>query len=160
MRKRVKMSAAADTQRDADILACFGQVVPVQPAVPVRRTRRPYKLSGFVSRFHLGTARRRGNTFRGEIFSRTEKENRVESLPSPNSKRLDADLNCRPPTFKLLSYLMIYIIGREHVQQGADISCWRIYLYRRSCFLEYFMSADILINADILGHRHFRAPTF
>ena len=104
------MSAAANISRDADILACFGQVVPVQPAVPVRRTRRPYKLSGFVSRFHLGTARRRGNTFRGEIFSRTEKENRVESLPSPNSKRLDADLNCRPPTFKLLSYLMIFII--------------------------------------------------
>jgi hypothetical protein len=115
MQKRVKMSAAADIQKDAVILACFGQVVPVQPAVPVRRTRRPYKLSRFVSRFHLGTARRRGNTFRGEIFSRTEKENRVESLPSPNSKRLDADLNCRPPTFQLLSYLMFYIIGREHV---------------------------------------------
>jgi hypothetical protein len=64
MRKRVKMLAAADIPRDADILALFGQVVPVQPAVPVRRTRRPYKLSGFVSRFHLGTARRRGNTFR------------------------------------------------------------------------------------------------
>ena len=29
---------------------CFRQVVPVQPAVPVRRTRRPYKLSGFVNR--------------------------------------------------------------------------------------------------------------
>jgi hypothetical protein len=91
------MSAAADILRDADILACFGQVVPVQPAVPVRRTRRPYKLSGLVSRFHLGTARRRGNTFREEIFSRTEKESRVESLPSPNSKRLDADISGRRP---------------------------------------------------------------
>ena len=88
------MSAVADISRDADILACFGQVVPVQPAVPVWRTRRPYKLSGFVNRFHLGTGWWRVNTFRGEIFSRTEKENRVESLPSPNSKRLDADLNC------------------------------------------------------------------
>ena len=115
MQKRVKMSAAADIQKDAVILACFGQVVLVQPAVPVRETRRPYKLGGFVSRFHLGTARRRGNTFREEIFSRTEKESRVESLPSPNSKRLDADLNCWPPTFQLLSYLMFYIIGREHV---------------------------------------------
>ena len=109
------MSAAADIQKDAEILLGFGQVVPVQPAVPVRRTRRPYELSGFVSRFHLGTARRRDNTFTGEIFSRTEKESRVESLLSPNSKRLDADLNCWPPTFQLLSYLMFYIIGREHV---------------------------------------------
>jgi hypothetical protein len=41
MRKRVKMSAAADISMDADILAGFGQVVPVQPAVPVRETRRP-----------------------------------------------------------------------------------------------------------------------
>jgi hypothetical protein len=50
----------------------------------------------------------------------------------------------------------------------AYICGLRIFLYRRSCFLdlEYFMSADILINADILGRRHFnkrrhfRAPTF
>ena len=34
----------------------FWQVVPVQQAVPVRKRHRPYKLSGFVSRFHLGTA--------------------------------------------------------------------------------------------------------
>ena len=42
----------------------FWQVVPVQQAVPVRQRRRPYKLSGFVSRFHLGTAWWRVNTFR------------------------------------------------------------------------------------------------
>ena len=57
-KKRVRMSAAAD------ILAYFWQVVPVQQAVPVRQRRRPYKLSGFVSRFHLGTAWWRVNTFR------------------------------------------------------------------------------------------------
>ena len=28
-----------------------------------------------------------GQHLQGEIFSRTEKENRVESLPSPNSKK-------------------------------------------------------------------------
>ncbi len=64
LRKRVRMSAAAYISRDADILACFGQVVPVQPAVPVRQTRCPYKLSGFVNRFHLGTRWWRVNTFR------------------------------------------------------------------------------------------------
>ena len=61
-----------------------------------------------------------------EIFSRTEKENRVEILPSPNSKKFGrrhfqpptfpgAYLNCRPPTFQLLPYLLFYIIRREHV---------------------------------------------
>ena len=64
LRKRVKMSAAANISRCADILACFGQVVPVQPAVPVRQRRRPYKLSGFVNRSHLRTGWWRVNTFR------------------------------------------------------------------------------------------------
>ncbi len=41
----------------------FWQVVLVQQAVPVRQGRRPYKLSGFVSRFHLGTVWWRVNTF-------------------------------------------------------------------------------------------------
>ena len=102
MRKRVKMSAAADIQKDSDILACFGQVVPVQPAVPVRQTRPPYKLSGFVSRFHLGTAWWRGNTFRERSSAGGGEGDRVESLPSPNSKRLDAAifscLHFRAPT--------------------------------------------------------------
>ena len=57
-----------------------------------------------------------GQHLQREIFSRTEKENRVESLPSPNSKKFPgAYLNCRPPTFQLLSYLMFYIMRREHV---------------------------------------------
>ncbi len=57
--KRVKMSAAADIWR----AQTFWQFVPVQQAEPVRQRRRPYKLSGSVSRFHLGTAWRRGNSF-------------------------------------------------------------------------------------------------
>ncbi len=38
----------------------------------------------------------------------------------------------------------------------------RIICMWRSCFLnlEYFLSANISIDADILGRRHFRAPTF
>ncbi len=133
------MSAAADILRDADILACFGQVVPVQPEVQVRRTRRPYKLSGFVSRFHLGTARRRGNTFREEIFSRTEKESRVESLPSPNSKRLYADISGRRPQLLAANisaavlFNVLYYRTRTCLT-GADISCWYIYFVD----LEYF----------------------
>ncbi|MFN9941183.1 MAG: hypothetical protein ACK56I_17060, partial [bacterium] len=45
----------------------------VQQAVPVRQRRRPYKLSGSVSRFHLGTAMWRVNTFIEEIFRRSVK---------------------------------------------------------------------------------------
>jgi len=157
MRKRVKMSAAADISMDADILAGFGQVVPVQPAVPVRETRRPYKLGGFVSRCHLGTARTRGNTFREEIFSRTERRAEWRVYRAQIVRSLDAYLNCRPPTFQPLSYLMFYIMRRRHVWQGANISCRRIYFVYFSCFLdlEYFRSANILIDADILGRRHF-----
>ena len=45
---------------------------------------------------------------------------------------------------------------------GAHIFGLRIICVWRSCFLdlEYFMSANIFIDADILGRRHFRAPTF
>jgi hypothetical protein len=63
-RKRAKMSAGADILPCADILACFGQVVPVQAAVPVRQAWRPYKLGRFVNRSHLRTRRWRSNTFR------------------------------------------------------------------------------------------------
>jgi len=63
--KRVKMSAAAYIWR----ARTFWQVVPVQQAAPVRQRRRPYKLSGSVSRFHLRTAWRRGNTFWEESSS-------------------------------------------------------------------------------------------
>ena len=57
--KRVKISAAANIWW----ARTFRQVVPVQQAGTVRQRRRPYKLSGSVSRFHLRTAWRRGNTF-------------------------------------------------------------------------------------------------
>jgi hypothetical protein len=39
----------------------------------------------------------------------------VESPPSPNSKSLDADLNCMRLHFQLFSYLMIYIMRRRPV---------------------------------------------
>ncbi len=118
--------------RDADILACFGQVVPVQPAVPVRRTRRPYKLSGFVSRFHLGTARRRGNTFRERSSAglRRRAEWRV----------------CRAQIVR--DWTPTSILGRRHFS-----FCLLFYLF-------YFQGANIFIDADILGRQHFRAPTF
>ena len=91
------MSAAANIRRGADILTCFGQVVPVQPAVPVRQRRRPYKLGGFVNRFHLGTARWRVNTFREEIFSRTEKETEWRVCRAQIVRSLDAYISGRLP---------------------------------------------------------------
>ena len=47
--KRAKMYAQT-FHLGADILACFGQVVPVQAAVPVRQAWRPYKLGRFENR--------------------------------------------------------------------------------------------------------------
>jgi len=97
LEKRVKMSAATDIWR----ARTFWQVVPVQQAVPVRQRRRPYKLSGFVSRFHLGTAWRRGTPSERDLQPDWEGD-RVKILPSPNSKSLDAyifsRLHFRPPT--------------------------------------------------------------
>ena len=52
--KRAKMYAQT-FHLGADILACFGQVVPVQAAAPVRQAWRPYKLGRFVNRSHLRT---------------------------------------------------------------------------------------------------------
>ena len=72
MRKRVKMSAAADIPRDADILACFGQVVPVQAAVPVRQTCRPYKLGRSENRSLGDCMETRQHLLRGELFKGTE----------------------------------------------------------------------------------------
>ena len=116
--KRVKMSAAADIWR----ARTFWQVVPVQQAVPVRQRRRPYKLGRFESRSHLSPAWRKDNTIweralqgdwelhGGERALQPDWEgDRVEILPSPNSKSLDAyifsRLHFRPPTS---------IVGRLH----------------------------------------------
>ena len=118
--KRVKIFAAANIWR----ARTFRQVVPVQQAVPVRQRRRPYKLSRFVSRFHLGTAWRRG---------------RVEILPSPNSKSLDAyifsRLHLRPPTS---------IVGRLHFSYCL-INCfilWDANMFNRAP--TFHVGADIL----------------
>ena len=111
-----------------------------------------------------------------EIFSRTEKENRVESLPSPNSKKfgrlpqLQAAYISATALFNVLYYeTQTCLTGRQHFMQAhifVDFEYFvqvqlllglRIICVRSSCFLdlEYFMSADIFNR-----RRHFRAPTF
>ena len=114
-RKRAKMSAGADILPCADILACFGQVVPVQAAVPVRQAWRPYKLGRSVNRSHLRTRRWRDNTFRTRSSAGLRRRAEWRVCRAQIVRSLDADLNCRPPTFQLLPYLMIYIIRRGHV---------------------------------------------
>ena len=123
-----------------------------------------------------------------EIFSRTEKENRVESLPSPNSKKfgclpqLQAAYISATALFNVLYYeTQTCLTGRQHFMQAhifVDLEYFiqvqlflglRIIYVRRGCFLnlEYFMSADIFNRRRhfraptfCLGRRHFRAPTF
>ena len=124
-----------------------------------------------------------GQHLQGEIFSRTEKENRVESLPSPNSKKfgrlpqLQAAYISATVLFNVLYYeTRTCLTGRRHFMQAhifLDLEYFvkvqlllglRIICVWRSCFLdlEYFMSANILPRAptfqgaDILH----RAPTF
>ena len=101
--KRVKMHAPT-FHLGADILACFRHGMPVQAAVPVRQTCRPYKLSGFVNRSHLRTRRWRSNTFRTSRTSRTSRTRTSAGLRRRAEWRvrraqivrsLDADLNCR-----------------------------------------------------------------
>ena len=124
-----------------------------------------------------------GQHLQREIFSRTEKENRVESLPSPNSKKfgrlpqLQAAYISATVLFNVLYYeTQTCLTGRQHFMQAhvfVDLEYFvqvqlllglRIICVWRSCFLdlEYFMSADIFQQtptfqgADILH----RAPTF
>ena len=143
-------------------MACFRQVVPVQPAVPVRRTRRPYKLSGFVNRSHLRTEWWRGNTFRERSSAGLRMRIEWRVCRAQIVRSLGAYLNCRPPTFQLLSYLMFYIMRRRHVWQGANISCRRLYLWNNLCKAQLLLELRIFherrhfsIDADILGRRHF-----
>ena len=117
-----------------------------------------------------------GQHLQREIFSRTEKENRVESLPSPNSKKfgrlpqLQAAYISATVLFNVLYYeTQTCLTGRQHFMQAhifVDLEYFvqvqlllglRIICVWRSCFLdlEYFMSANILIDADILGRQHF-----
>ncbi len=120
----------------------------------------------------------KGQHLQGEIFSRTEKENRVESLPSPNSKKfgrlpqLQAAYISAAALFNVLCYkTRTCLLGRRHFMQAHIFLNLEQFVWR-SCFLnlEYFLSAGISIDADILGRRHlgrrhfktatFRAPTF
>jgi hypothetical protein len=91
------MLAAAYISRDADILACFGQVVPVQPAVPVWQRRRPYKLSGFVNRFHLGTGWWRVNTFRERSSDGLRRRTEWRVCQAQIVRSLDAYISGRLP---------------------------------------------------------------
>ncbi len=124
-----------------------------------------------------------GQHLQREIFSRTEKENRVESLSSPNSKKfgrlpqLQAAYISAAVLFNVLYYeTPTCLTGRQHFMQAhifVDLEYFvqvqlflglRVICVRRSCFLnlEYFMSANIFQQtptfqgADILH----RAPTF
>ncbi len=63
LKKRV-MSAAANISRGADILAYFDKSCRYNKPCQYGRDAAHIKLSGFVSRFHLGTAWWRVNTFR------------------------------------------------------------------------------------------------
>jgi len=71
-----------------------------------------------------------------ENFSRTEKESRVESPPSPNSKSLDADLKLYAHAFQLCFvcadiYVCACIIGLRMIYVGAFAFELRIFLERR-----------------------------
>ena len=168
------MSAAANISRCADILTHFGQVVPVQPAVPVRQRRRPYKLSGFVNRFHLGTGWWRVNTFRERSSAGLRRRTEWRVCRAQIVRSLDAYISGRLPQlqaayisatalFTVLYYkTRTCLIGRQHFMQAHIFCGLRIFYASTDVFmdLEYFMSANIFIDADISGRQHFRAPTF
>jgi hypothetical protein len=67
--------------RDANIQA--GRAGTVQQAGTVRQRRRPYKLSGSESRFHLRTHGGEATPSERELFSRTEKESEVGDSAEP-----------------------------------------------------------------------------
>ena len=124
-----------------------------------------------------------GQHLQREIFSRTEKENRVESLPSPNNKKfgrlpqLQAAYISATVLFNVLYYeTQTCLTGRQHFMQAhvfVDLEYFvqvqlllglRIIYVRRSCFLdlEYFMSADIFQQTPTFQGANIlhRAPTF
>jgi hypothetical protein len=88
-----------------------------------------YKLSGFVNRSHLRTGWWRDNTFRERSSAGLRRRTEWRVCRAQIVRSLDAYLNCRPPTFQPLSYLMFYIMRRGHVWQGANISCRRTYFW-------------------------------
>ena len=98
-----------------------------------------------------------------ENFSRTEKESRVESPPSPNSKKFGGRPHWSVLTFQLLLYLMIYIIRCRPVCEaltfyvGACIFGLRVIYVGAFAFeLRIFLERrHFAIDADILSSRHF-----
>ena len=98
-----------------------------------------------------------------ENFSRTEKESRVESPPSPNSKKFGHRPQLSALTFQLLLYLMIYIIRCRPVCEaltfyvGACIFGLRIIYVGAFAFeLRIFLERrHFPMDADILSSRHF-----
>ena len=128
LRKRVKMSAAANISRGANILAYFGRSCRYNKPCQYGRDAAHISWADLWADSTWGLhgdeatpSERRALQGDWDLHG-GERDlqpdwvgDRVERLPSPNSKRLDAYLNCRPPTFQLLPYLLFYIIRREHV---------------------------------------------
>ncbi len=155
--KRVKISAAANIGR----ARTFRQVVPVQQAVTVRQRCRPYKLSGFVSRFHLGTAWRRGNTFWEESSSvglrrrqsGDSAEQRFQQPPCYCRILWDANIFDGAPIFHVgadISWALIFH-GRQYFM-AANIS-WALIFHGR----QYFMDANISWPPIFHGRQYFMA---
>ena len=71
----------------------------------------------------------------------------MESPPSPNSKSLDADLNCMRLHFQLFSYLMIYIMRRRPV-------CEALTFYVSACIFG-LLGAFAFELRIFLERRHF-----
>ena len=124
LEKRVKMSAAADIWR----ARTFWQVVPVQQAVPVRQRRRPYIWADLWADSTWGLHGGEATPSERDLQPDWEGD-RVEILPSPNSKSLDAyifsRLHFRPPTS---------IVGRLHFN-SCLINClilWDANMFNRA----------------------------
>ena len=136
----------------------FGQVMPVQQAGTVRQRRRPYKLGRSESRSHLRTAWRRGNTIWEESSSAgLRRSQKLEILPSPNSKSLGAyflmdayilDMR-RYFRYAHIFWTWAYILSKRlHFEQTPIIHVWANILGKRQCFvykLIFWASPDILM---------------
>ena len=139
-------------------MACFRHGVPVPPAVPVRQTRRPYKLSGFVNRSHLRTRRWRSNTFRTSRTRRTRTSAGLRRRAEWRARRAQI-VRVWTPTWIVCAYIFsCFIVGLRIIYVGAFAFELRIFIERQ----------HFAIDADILRRRHFAmdadilpwAPTF
>ncbi len=155
--KRVKISAAANILR----AWTFRQVMPIQQAGTVRQRRRPYKLSGSVSRFHLRTAWRRGNTFWERALQPDWEGDRVRFCQAQIVRVWTptfavANIFCRPRRFQQPScYCRILwdaniLDGAQIFHVGADILWTQIFHGRK-----YFMGANISWVQIFHGREYF-----